>query len=226
HPRRRYRRTDGRLLGDLPAGETRGLVGLRRYIDGQELREALDAGAHGFRRRRYRGGEGARRTRRRRLRKRLRRVARIEVLHVRRSVRQRLLPAAVQRRWLCRLAVGHVVVALIALLLCIAAGTVGGVFFAFSAFVMRALAQLPVSQAIAAMQRSNVVMLNPLFPDLFLRSALLAAVVVVVSLAGLSGPRSLLFMLAAALYLFGSFAVTFVCNVPRNNRLAGLAAVY
>ena len=43
----------------------------------------------------------------------------------------------------------------LALLLCVAAGTVGGVFFAFSTFVMKALARLPHAQAIAAMQSIN-----------------------------------------------------------------------
>ena len=51
----------------------------------------------------------------------------------------------------------------LALLACVGAGTVGGVFFAFSTFVMKALAQLPARQGIAAMQRINVVVLNPLF---------------------------------------------------------------
>jgi hypothetical protein len=41
----------------------------------------------------------------------------------------------------------------LALLACIGTGTVGGVFFAFSAFVMKALVQLPASRGVAAMQR-------------------------------------------------------------------------
>ena len=35
------------------------------------------------------------------------------------------------------------------------AATIGGVFFAFSTFVMKALGQLPPTQGVAAMQRST-----------------------------------------------------------------------
>jgi len=91
----------------------------------------------------------------------------------------------------------------LSLLICVGAGLVGGVFFAFSAFVMKALAQLPAAQGILAMQRINVVVLNPLFLGTFVGTAVLAG--------GLS-------------YLLGSFGVTMAFNVPRNDRLARLAA--
>jgi uncharacterized membrane protein len=61
----------------------------------------------------------------------------------------------------------------IALVSSVCASTVGGVFFAFSTFVMRALAALPPAQGIAAMQRINVTVLNPLFLGAFLGTALL-----------------------------------------------------
>lgn len=112
----------------------------------------------------------------------------------------------------------------ITLLLSIGAGTVGGVFFAFSTLVMRALAQLPASQGIAAMQRINVVVLNPLFLGVFIGTALLAAACVVVSFFPWSLPRSALLLAAGLLYLGGSFYVTRVFNVPRNQRLAQLDA--
>lgn len=38
---------------------------------------------------------------------------------------------------------------IVLLLMCVGAGTVSGVFFAFSAFVMQALTQLPASQTIS-----------------------------------------------------------------------------
>lgn len=57
------------------------------------------------------------------------------------------------------------------LLGCLGAATVGGVFFAFSSFVMKALAQLPPAQGLAAMQRINVVVLNPAFLGVFLGTA-------------------------------------------------------
>jgi len=59
----------------------------------------------------------------------------------------------------------------LALALCVGAGLIGGVFFGFSSFVMKALAQLPVPQGGAAMQRINVVLLNPLFLGVFVGTA-------------------------------------------------------
>jgi uncharacterized membrane protein len=111
----------------------------------------------------------------------------------------------------------------LALLACIGAGTIGGVFFAFSTFVMKALAQLPANQGVAAMQRINVVVLSPLFLGVFMGTALLSAGCVVASLPW-STPRSPLLLAAGLLYLVGSFFVTIVFNVPRNERLARLNA--
>ena len=108
------------------------------------------------------------------------------------------------------------------LLTCIGAGTIGGVFFAFSTFVMRALAQLPASQGITAMQRINVVVLNPLFLGAFMGTALLAAGSCVAALSAWSTPGAPFRLAAGLLYLAGSFAVTATCNVPRNDRLARL----
>ena len=107
-------------------------------------------------------------------------------------------------------------------LVCIGAGIVGGVFFTFSTFVMKALAQLPVSQGVAAMQRINVVVLNPLFLSVFLGTALGAAACVLLSVTGWNSPGSILLLAAGLLYLVGSFLVTMVFNVPLNERLAGL----
>ena len=38
---------------------------------------------------------------------------------------------------------------------------IAGIFFAFSSFVMKALARVPSAEGIAAMQSINVVVLNP-----------------------------------------------------------------
>ncbi|MGB7160617.1 MAG: hypothetical protein WBD40_21305 [Tepidisphaeraceae bacterium] len=40
-------------------------------------------------------------------------------------------------------------------------GRIAGAFFAFSTFVMRALARLPAHEGIAAMQAINLVVINP-----------------------------------------------------------------
>lgn len=110
----------------------------------------------------------------------------------------------------------------LSLLTCIGAGVVGGVFFAFSTFVMKALSQLSPSQGVAAMQRINAVVLNPLFLGVFLGTAALALGGVVVSLLSWSNPASPLLLGSGLLYLVGSFLVTLAFNVPRNERLASL----
>lgn len=110
----------------------------------------------------------------------------------------------------------------ISLLLCIGAGIVGGVFFAFSTFVMRALAELPASQGVAAMQRINVVVINPLFMAVFLGTALLAAACVVIAVMNRGSVAASLLLAASLLYLLGAFLVTIGFNVPRNERLASL----
>jgi len=49
---------------------------------------------------------------------------------------------------------------LVTLVAALGAGLNGGVFFAFSTFVMPALSRLPASQGIAAMQSINVAAIN------------------------------------------------------------------
>lgn len=109
---------------------------------------------------------------------------------------------------------------ILALLVCIGAGTVGGIFFAFSTFVMQALAQLPPNQGAAAMQRINVVVLNPLFLGMFMGTALLSAASMIAAFYPWSTLRSALLLAAGVLYLVGCFFVTIRRNVPMNERLA------
>lgn len=110
------------------------------------------------------------------------------------------------------------------LLTCVGAGTVGGIFFGFSAFIMKALSELPTAQGVAAMQRINVVVLNPVFLTLFIGTAVLGVACVVVAFFPRSASRSPLLISAGALYVVGSFLVTGRFNVPMNNRLGRLDA--
>lgn len=113
---------------------------------------------------------------------------------------------------------------IIALVASVGAATIGGVFFAFSTFVMKALAQLPANQGIAAMQRINIVVLNPLFLGVFMGTAVVSALCVAIAIYPWSAPRSALLIIAGVLYLLGSFVVTAAFNVPRNKQLARLEA--
>lgn len=109
-------------------------------------------------------------------------------------------------------------------LVCIGAGIVGGVFFAFSTFVMKALDQLPAPQGIAAMQRINVVVLNPWFLAVFVGTAVMAGIGVVAGFFPWGAPRSMLLLAAGLLYAVGCFGVTVAFNVPRNERLARMGS--
>lgn len=104
------------------------------------------------------------------------------------------------------------------------AATVGGVFFAFSSFVMKALAQLPAAQGVAAMQRINVVVINPWFMGVFMGTLLLSLACVVMAFFTWGERPSGWWLAAGLLYAGGTFGVTMAFNVPRNARLARLDA--
>ena len=101
---------------------------------------------------------------------------------------------------------------------------VGGVFFAFSAFVMKALARLPPVHGIAAMQSINVVAVTPPFMAAFLGTALACAALAVASLLMWGEPGAVYLLLGSLLYLVGTVLVTTAFNVPRNGALAAVAA--
>ncbi|MGW4566649.1 anthrone oxygenase family protein [Streptomyces sp. NPDC004561] len=101
-------------------------------------------------------------------------------------------------------------------------GIVAGVFCGFSTFVMRGLAELPPAQGVAAMKAINVAAVRPAFMTVFTGSAVLCAMIAVVTFVVWPDHGKLELLLGSALYLFGSFGLTIVANVPRNDRLAGL----
>lgn len=106
----------------------------------------------------------------------------------------------------------------------IGCGLNGGVFFAFSTFVMRALARLPTAQGIAAMQSINVVAVSPWFMLALFGTALLCVILVAASFSSWNRPGAAFATLGGALYLGGTIFVTMACNVPRNNALAKASA--
>jgi uncharacterized membrane protein len=103
-------------------------------------------------------------------------------------------------------------------------GLVGGIFFTFSNFVMRALAMLPPENGIRAMQAINIQIVNPLFLAVFVGTPLLSALLAVSGALHLSAPGSKLLLVGSLLYLLGALAVTVAINIPLNNRPAGLNA--
>ena len=101
---------------------------------------------------------------------------------------------------------------------------IAGTFFAFSSFVMKALARLPSSEGIVAMQSINVVVINPSFLGAFMGTAVLSLGMVGLTLIDRSHPSAMFFLVGAISYLTGTFLVTILGNVPLNDQLAALSS--
>lgn len=101
------------------------------------------------------------------------------------------------------------------------ASLVTGVLLAFSLAVMRALLLLPPEAGMFAMQRINVLIVNPLFLLLFLGTGALALFVAVVAWIGRAEPGAWWLLAGSVAYLLGPLAMTIARNVPLNDRLAG-----
>jgi len=112
------------------------------------------------------------------------------------------------------------VLALLGMLGC---GLVAGVFFGFSSFVMKALAQLAPAGGIAAMQSINRVILKSWFMAAFLGTAAVCAVALGFSLWWWDQPGTVFLFSGSVLYLVGSLLVTMLFNVPRNKALASVS---
>ena len=108
------------------------------------------------------------------------------------------------------------------LLSALGCGLIAGVFFAFSAFVMKALARTPSAQGIAAMQSINVAVINPLFLAAFLGTAVGCAALIVSSVLAWPKPGGTYMLAGSLLYLVGTILVTIVCHLPRNDALAAV----
>jgi uncharacterized membrane protein len=110
----------------------------------------------------------------------------------------------------------------VALLTAVGAAVAGGVFFAFSTFVMAGLGRLPAAQGAAAMQQINLTAVRPAFMTLLFGTAA-GCVVLAVHAARAGTGRSSAFLVAGAgLYLVGAIGLTIAYNVPRNDTLAAL----
>ena len=101
---------------------------------------------------------------------------------------------------------------------------VGGIFFAFSSFIMNALATVPSAEGIGAMQSINVVVIKSSFLGAFFGTAVLSLVAGGLALAGWGSPSASFFLGGALFYLVGTILVTMLGNVPLNNELAAVSA--
>ena len=97
-------------------------------------------------------------------------------------------------------------------------GVAGGVFFAFSTYVMPALDRVAPAQAVAAMQAINVAAVAP-FTTVQGAPAVLSVGLIVDALLDWRGTASALIVAAGVVYIGGLIALTGGYHVPRNNAL-------
>ena len=90
-------------------------------------------------------------------------------------------------------------ISILALITALGCGTIAGVFFAFSTFVMKALAQFPANEGIAAMQSINVAALNSWFLGAFLGTSAACLLVIFAALSRWSDPSAVFLLLGEGL---------------------------
>jgi uncharacterized membrane protein len=106
------------------------------------------------------------------------------------------------------------------LLAALGCAMMAGVFFAFSAFVMKALARLPAQQGIEAMQVINVAAVTLAFMAALFGTAAACGALAVWALFAWDERFAPYLLVGSALYLIGTILLTIVYHVPRNEALA------
>jgi uncharacterized membrane protein len=104
----------------------------------------------------------------------------------------------------------------------IGCGLIAGVYFAFSTFIMTALARIPPASGIAAMNSVNIEIVKSLFMALFLLTALTSATLAVMAVFRWGEPGAMAMLAGGVLYVLGMFVVTMVFSVPLNDALAAV----
>ena len=94
-----------------------------------------------------------------------------------------------------------------------------GLYFAFSVFIMTALARIDRASGVAAMNSINAVILRSLFMPLFFGTTLLALALAIAAVFRWGAPGGLAMLVGGIAYVVGMFVVTMLCNVPLNNVL-------
>jgi uncharacterized membrane protein len=101
----------------------------------------------------------------------------------------------------------------------VGAAVAGGVFFAFSTFVMKALADLPPADGVVAMQSINRRAPSPSFMALLFGTAALCVALVVSAILRWN-ESSAPYQLAGAVTYLVAIVLTIAYHVPRNDALA------
>jgi len=103
-------------------------------------------------------------------------------------------------------------------------GLMAGFFFAFSVCVMKALEAIQPAHGISAMQSINVAVINPWFLTPFLGMAAISVLLIIAACLHWHEPGAAYLLAGGLLYFVGTFLVTMLFNVPRNNGLAAITA--
>lgn len=111
----------------------------------------------------------------------------------------------------------------VAMLAVLGTALLAGNFFAFSAFLMRALRGLSAERGIVAMQAITAATKKSIFLLVFFGTAVLCVILSGIALMHRGAPGSCYLLAGALLFLLGTFAVTMVCNVPLNRELIAVA---
>lgn len=104
----------------------------------------------------------------------------------------------------------------------IGCGLMAGVYFAFSAFVMRALAGIPIANGVAAMQSINRVIVSSAFLPLFFGTTIAGLALAVLPPLFWNAGSAIYAAIGGTVYVLGMFVCTVAFNVPLNNKLAAL----
>jgi uncharacterized membrane protein len=113
----------------------------------------------------------------------------------------------------------HGALDILTLVAALGCGLAAGVFFAFSAFVMDALARAEAPTGIAAMQWINRRAPTPAFLLAWLGTGALCVVLAAWTALAAGERRAVLAAAAAVVYGGGSVASTFAKNIPMNDAL-------
>ncbi len=106
------------------------------------------------------------------------------------------------------------------LLAALGCAMMAGVFFAFSAFVMKALARLPAEKGVAAMQAINVAAVTLAFMAALFGTAVACGALAVWAFFIWNERFAPYLLVGSALYLVGPILLTIAYHVPRNEALA------
>ncbi|SIO13967.1 Uncharacterized membrane protein [Parasphingorhabdus marina DSM 22363] len=98
----------------------------------------------------------------------------------------------------------------------------GGVFKAFSEFVMAGLLRAAPASGIESMQQINITVLRTEFVGALFAITLFSIAFAIYGMLAMDGPASLIVLAAAISYVCCVFLMTLFGNVPMNNRLAAL----